>query len=123
MHNASAPPATDVEARPATAATPEATAAAGSSNASVQAPFSQLLDTVVTRLGDPATLLLLYDLLVHCKPFLDTVLVRSDIDALLLPLLEQLYGASAEQPHHLYLLQVRFAMLCKYRVRGSWCEI
>ena len=79
----------------------------GGAAAQLSADFSALFDAIVPRLHEPATLLLLYNLLVRCAPFLESVLVRSDIDALLLPLLRQLYDTTAERTHHLYLLQVR----------------
>jgi hypothetical protein len=90
---------TDVEANNTTSATLHAPA--------LTVSFSSLFDALVSRLHERTTLLLMYNLLVHCPTFLDTTLVRSDIDALLVPLLKQLYNTTTTQAHHLYLLQVR----------------
>ena len=90
-------PATDIEA-PAPHANAKANVLAIS--------FSALFDALVPRLNDAASLLLLYNLLVHCRSFLDAMLVRSDAEALLVPLLKQLYQTLPEQAHHMYLLQV-----------------
>ena len=40
------------------------------------------------------------------------MLVRSDVETLLLPLLGALYGAGRGAPNHLYMLQVGVAGLC-----------
>ena len=72
------------------------------------APFPALLDTLVARLDESASALLLYNLLVHCPAFREAALVRSDADALMLPLLRRLYSvAPVEAPHEACLLQVR----------------
>lgn len=57
--------------------------------------------------GNEGVTLLLYTLLHSSSSFLDYVLVRSDVETLLVPLLRQLYGASKARPNHLYMLQVR----------------
>ena len=51
--------------------------------------------------------LLLYTLLHGSKSFQEYVLVRSDPETLLLPLLQQLYKANKRRANHLYMLQVR----------------
>lgn len=69
-------------------------------------PLSLLFDALTERVGSEATLLLLYNLLVGCPALRDAVLVRSDIDRLIVPLLQQLYTATPRSPHHLYVLQI-----------------
>lgn len=51
--------------------------------------------------------LLLYTLLHGSKSVQEYVLVRSDPETLLLPLLQQLYKANKRRANHLYMLQVR----------------
>jgi hypothetical protein len=51
--------------------------------------------------------LLLYTLLHGSKSFQEYVLVRSDPETLLMPLLQQLYKANKRRANHLYMLQVR----------------
>lgn len=81
--------------------------AASPAAAAPRTPFEPLYHALVARLDHPATLLLLYHLLVHCPAFSSWVLVRADVDALLVPLLRQLYEASGEERHRVYLLQAR----------------
>lgn len=58
-----------------------------------------------------ASTLLLYVLLHGSKSFLEYVLVRSDVETLLLPILQQLYGASKRCANHLYMLQIIILIL------------
>jgi hypothetical protein len=81
----------------------EAPAATGGPVAS----FDDLFDRIITCMDLPLTPLLLYNLLIHCPNFSNFVLVRADIDALIVPLLEQLYSAPPEHRPRIYLLQVR----------------
>lgn len=53
-----------------------------------------------------ASTLLLYTLLHGSKSFQEYVLVRSDPETLLVPLLQQLYKANKRRANHLYMLQV-----------------
>lgn len=53
-----------------------------------------------------ASTLLLYTLLHGSKSFQEYVLVRSDPETLLVPVLEQLYQANRHKANHLYMLQV-----------------
>jgi hypothetical protein len=69
--------------------------------------FTALYATITSNLGDEGALLLLYNLMYRCQPFLEALLVRSDIDAVFLPLLHHLYTMRTSTPHHLYMLQVR----------------
>jgi hypothetical protein len=71
------------------------------------APFEDIFDTIIACMELPLTPLLLYNLLIHCPAFSNFVLVRADIDALIVPLLEQLYSAPLEHRPRIYLLQAR----------------
>jgi hypothetical protein len=53
-----------------------------------------------------ASTLLLYTLLHGSRSFQEYVLVRSDPETLLLPVLQQLYQADKARANHLYMLQV-----------------
>jgi hypothetical protein len=55
-------------------------------------------------------MLLLYTLLHGSKSFQEYVLVRSDPETLLVPLLQQLYKANKRRANHLYMLQVWYQM-------------
>lgn len=57
-----------------------------------------------------ASTLLLYTLLHGSRSFQEYVLVRSDPETLLLPVLQQLYQADKARANHLYMLQVRVNM-------------
>lgn len=62
-----------------------------------------------------ASTLLLYTLLHGSRSFQEYVLVRSDPETLLLPVLQQLYQADKAHANHLYMLQVR-----KTWLRQGW---
>lgn len=51
--------------------------------------------------------MLLYTLLHGSRSFQEYVLVRSDPETLLLPVLQQLYQADKARANHLYMLQVK----------------
>ncbi|KAL2948697.1 hypothetical protein AAZX31_20G138400 [Glycine max] len=59
----------------------------------IKLPFASLFDTLGICLADEAAVLLLYSLLQGNSAFLEYVLVRTDLDALLMPILEALYNA------------------------------
>jgi hypothetical protein len=59
--------------------------------------------------------LLLYTLLHGSRSFQEYVLVRSDPETLLVPVLQQLYQADKARANHLYMLQVRWGATC-----GTW---
>jgi hypothetical protein len=63
-----------------------------------------------------ASTLLLYTLLHGSRSFQEYVLVRSDPETLLLPLLQQLYEADKSRANHLYMLQVRVACVLQAAV-------
>eukprot|EP00892_Ulva_mutabilis_P003194 jgi/Ulvmu1/12876/UM098_0064.1 len=73
--------------------------------------FSALFESIVETLKQPQSALLLYTLLTRCKMFRHNVLVRSDIDSLIVPLLEQLYGGSFTPVNHLYILLIILLLL------------
>lgn len=54
-------------------------------------------------LGNEGSVLLLYALLHNCSGFHEYCLVRSDLDTLLMPLLESLYSVSQRTPNQLYI--------------------
>ncbi|GBG00571.1 hypothetical protein Rsub_13274 [Raphidocelis subcapitata] len=70
------------------------------------ASFARLYAFFSSGPPSEATTLLLYTLLHGCRAFREYVLVRSDTETLLLPLLGALYGASAASANHLYMLQI-----------------
>jgi hypothetical protein len=62
--------------------------------------------------------LLLYTLLHGARSFQEYVLVRSDPETLLLPVLQQLYQADKARANHLYMLQVCCPVVHAPCVRG-----
>ncbi len=81
---------------------------ASSNSSSPIVSFSALFDYFGAAATSEAATLLLYTLLHGSKSFLEYVLVRSDVEALLVPLLKQLYSASLPRnANHMYMLQVR----------------
>ncbi|MCO5572356.1 hypothetical protein L7F22_026109 [Adiantum nelumboides] len=74
-------------------------------------PFAALYDTLGLSLRDESSVLLLYSL-VHGNPaFLEYVLVRTDIDTLLMPLMEMLYDAPRKTPKQIYMLLIILLIL------------
>lgn len=57
--------------------------------------------------------LLLYTLLHGSRSFQEYVLVRSDPETLLLPVLQQLYQADKARANHLYMLQVSHGLVAR----------
>lgn len=68
--------------------------------------FSALFERIVANLKQQQSALLLYALITRCKAFRRSVVVRSDIDSLIVPLLEQLYSGISTNVRHLYILLV-----------------
>lgn len=66
-----------------------------------------------------ASTLLLYTLLHGSRSFQEYVLVRSDPETLLLPVLQHLYQADKARANHLYMLQVRHNLGWKGGVRAA----
>lgn len=74
-------------------------------------PFGALFDTLGLCLKEECAVLLLYSL-VHGNPaFLEYVLVRTDLDTLLMPLLEMLYDASKRTSKQIYMLLIILLVL------------
>ncbi|CAL5220036.1 g1983 [Coccomyxa viridis] len=80
-------------------------------NALAAVSFSALYEALGKRLGNERTVLLLYDALHTCVYFQNYVLVRSDLEVLLLPLLHMLYTAPGRAPSHLYMLLIILLIL------------
>ncbi|XP_038970237.1 dymeclin [Phoenix dactylifera] len=77
----------------------------------VRLPFASLFDTLGMCLADESSVLLLYSL-VHGNPdFLEYVLVRTDLDTLLMPILEMLYNASRRTSNQIYMLLIILLIL------------
>ncbi|PON79978.1 Dymeclin [Parasponia andersonii] len=74
-------------------------------------PFASLFDTLGICLADEAAVLLLYSLLQGNSDFLEYVLVRTDLDTLLMPLLEALYNAPKRSSNQIYMLLIILLML------------
>ncbi|GMH08470.1 hypothetical protein Nepgr_010310 [Nepenthes gracilis] len=74
-------------------------------------PFAALFDTLGMCLSDESSVLLLYSLVHENADFLEYVLVRTDLDTLLMPILETLYNASRKTSNHIYMLLVILLIL------------
>ncbi|XP_050218594.1 uncharacterized protein LOC126669224 [Mercurialis annua] len=74
-------------------------------------PFASLFDTLGMCLGDETAALLLYTLVHGNSYFLEYVLVRTDLDTLLMPILETLYNASKRTSNHIYILLIILLIL------------
>ncbi|KDP40232.1 hypothetical protein JCGZ_02230 [Jatropha curcas] len=77
----------------------------------VRLPFASLFDTLGMCLADETAVLLLYTLVNGNSDFLEYVLVRTDLDILLMPILETLYNASKRTPNHIYILLIILLIL------------
>ncbi|XP_076903058.1 uncharacterized protein LOC143558012 isoform X1 [Bidens hawaiensis] len=77
----------------------------------VRLSFAHLFDTLGMCLADETTLLLLYALVHGNLVFLEYVLVRTDIDTLLMPLLETLYDASRRTSNQIYMVLIILLIL------------
>ncbi|XVF63046.1 hypothetical protein PTKIN_Ptkin09bG0057200 [Pterospermum kingtungense] len=77
----------------------------------VRLPFASLFDTLGMCLADEAAVLLLYSLVQGNSDFLEYVLVRSDVDTLLMPILETLYSASRRTSNQIYMLLIILLIL------------
>ncbi|KAL8490908.1 hypothetical protein ACS0TY_022784 [Phlomoides rotata] len=70
----------------------------------VRLPFASLYDSLGMCLADETSVLLLYSLMNGNSFFLEYVLVRTDLDTLLMPMLETLYNAPRRTPNHIYMI-------------------
>ncbi|XP_021899520.1 dymeclin [Carica papaya] len=77
----------------------------------VRLPFASLFDTLGMCLSDETAVLLLYSLLQGNSDFLEYVLVRTDLDTLLIPILETLYNASRRTSNQIYMLLIILLIL------------
>ncbi|XP_047947573.1 dymeclin-like isoform X2 [Salvia hispanica] len=77
----------------------------------VRLPFASLYDTLGMCLSDEASLLLLYSLMQGNSYFLEYILVRTDLDTLLIPMLETLYDAPRRTPNHIYMVLIVLLIL------------
>ncbi|XP_014512199.1 dymeclin isoform X2 [Vigna radiata var. radiata] len=77
----------------------------------VKLPFSLLFDTLGMCLADETAVLLLYSLLQGNSTFLEYVLVRTDLDTLLMPILEALYDARRRTANQIYMLLIILLIL------------
>lgn len=77
----------------------------------VRLPFASLFDTLGMSLANETSVLLLYSLVHGNSDFLEYVLVRTDLDTLLMPMLETLYNAPRRTSNHIYMVLVIFLIL------------
>ncbi|XP_021291111.1 dymeclin isoform X1 [Herrania umbratica] len=77
----------------------------------VRLPFASLFDTLGMCLADETAVLLLYSLVQGNSDFLEYVLVRTDLDTLLMPILETLYNASRRTSNQIYMLLIILLIL------------
>lgn len=77
----------------------------------VRLPFASLFDTLGLCLTEESTVLLLYSLVHGNSDFLEYVLVRTDLDTLLMPILETLYNASKRTSNQIYMLLIILLIL------------
>ncbi|XP_075478200.1 uncharacterized protein LOC142519149 [Primulina tabacum] len=77
----------------------------------VRLPFASLFDILSMCLADETSVLLLYSLVHGNSDFLEYVLVRTDLDTLLMPMLETLYNAPRRSSNHIYMVLVIFLIL------------
>ncbi|KAL5712454.1 hypothetical protein ACHQM5_014691 [Ranunculus cassubicifolius] len=77
----------------------------------VRLSFASLFDTLGQHLADESSVLLLYSLVHGNSDFLEYVLVRTDLDTLLIPILETLYNASRRTSNQIYMLLIILLIL------------
>ncbi|MQL80090.1 hypothetical protein Taro_012514 [Colocasia esculenta] len=77
----------------------------------VRIPFASLFDTLGLCLSDESSVLLLYSLVHGNSDFLEYVLVRTDLDTLLMPILETLYNAPRRTSNQIYMLLIILLIL------------
>ncbi|KAL2469817.1 Dymeclin [Abeliophyllum distichum] len=77
----------------------------------IRLPFASLFDTLGLCLADETSVLLLYSLVHGNSDFLEYVLVRTDLDTLLMPMLETLYNAPRRTSNHMYMVLIILLIL------------
>ncbi|TKW17051.1 hypothetical protein SEVIR_5G340400v4 [Setaria viridis] len=73
--------------------------------------FASLFDALGRCLNDESSVLLLYSLVHGNCDFQEYVLVRTDLDTLLMPILEMLYNASRKTSNQIYMLLIILLIL------------
>nr|CAB3474419.1 unnamed protein product [Digitaria exilis] len=77
----------------------------------VRLSFASLFDALGRCLNDESSVLLLYSLVHGNCDFQEYVLVRTDLDTLLMPILEMLYNASRKTSNQIYMLLIILLIL------------
>jgi len=77
----------------------------------VRLSFASLFDSLGRCLNDESSVLLLYSLVHGNCDFQEYVLVRTDLDTLLMPILEMLYNASRKTSNQIYMLLIILLIL------------
>ncbi|GMP99556.1 hypothetical protein CsSME_00046989 [Camellia sinensis var. sinensis] len=77
----------------------------------VRLPFASLFNTLGMYLADETAILLLYSLVHGNSDFLEYVLVRTDLDTLLMPMLATLYNASKGTSNQIYMVLIILLIL------------
>jgi len=77
----------------------------------IRVPFPKLYDRLGECLVDDRATLLLYALIHGNEAFLEYVLVRSDLDTIVLPLMEMLYNAVQRTPNQIYMILIILLIL------------
>ncbi|KAJ1285622.1 hypothetical protein BS78_03G292700 [Paspalum vaginatum] len=77
----------------------------------VRLSFASLFDALGTCLNNESSVLLLYSLVHGNCDFQEYVLVRTDLDTLLMPILEMLYHASRKTSNQIYMLLIILLIL------------
>eukprot|EP00250_Pteridium_aquilinum_P013996 c21711_g1_i1 orf=215-2221(+) len=77
----------------------------------IKIPFTALYDALGLYLTEECSILLLYTLMHENAAFLEYILVRTDLDTLLMPLLEMLYDAPSRSLRQTYMLVIILLIL------------
>lgn len=77
----------------------------------VRLPFASLFDVLAMCLTEEPATLLLYSLVHGNADFLEYILVRTDLDTLLMPMLETLYNAQERTSNQIYMLLIILLIL------------
>ncbi|KAL1832450.1 uncharacterized protein LOC108225680 isoform X1 [Daucus carota subsp. sativus] len=74
-------------------------------------PFASLFDTLAMSLADEGAVLILYSLIHGNSGFLEYVLVRTDLETMLIPLLETLYDTANRRSNQIYMVLIILLIL------------
>lgn len=85
----------------------------------IRVPYNALFNTIGSCLVDDRSTLMLYSLIHGNAYFLEYVLVRTDLDTLLMPLLEMLYNAPKRTANQIYMLLIILLILSQVRALAS----